>query len=63
MEIEELKKKIKGGDMETAAGMVGINVPNAYKALKREGSKHYANMLKALETIIANREELIEQGI
>ncbi len=63
MEIDNPKEKIKGGDVETAAAMVGITTTNAYKALKRVGSKHHESMQKALRTIIAKREELIEAGI
>ena len=63
MEIEIIKNKIKPGDMETAAKMIGISTVNAYKVVQREGSKHYDNLYRALSVIIAKREEMIEVGI
>lgn len=63
MQIDNLKEKIKPGDIDTASKMVNITAANGYKALKREASKHHDAMLKALQVIIAKREELIQQGV
>lgn len=59
MEIDEIKNKMKQGDLDTAAQMVGITSNNATQVLKRPKSKHYKALLKALEEVIIFREILI----
>ncbi|MFD2874078.1 hypothetical protein ACFS5N_16465 [Mucilaginibacter ximonensis] len=63
MPIDNLKEKIKPGDIDTASKMVGISTANGYKAIEREESKHHESMIKALTIIVEQREQLIEKGL
>lgn len=56
MTIEQLKSKIQVGDYGVAAKMLNTSVDNVRKRFQREKE----DVLTALQTIIENRNQLIE---
>jgi hypothetical protein len=60
--ISEIKEKIKTGDIQTAAKMLGITPMNASKALVRVDSKHHESLVNALSKVIEMREMLINEA-
>ena len=59
MELYEIKRKKQSGDFVSASKIVGINQSNATAAFNKPGSKHHEAVVKALEAIIINREQLM----
>jgi len=62
MQLEEIKKKKKFGDIETAAEMLGISSRYASVLLVRPESKKHKELLEVLTIIIKNREVLLKNN-
>ena len=60
MDVFEIKRKKRSGDLITAAVKVSITPANAQAALLRPDSKYHKQVCEALELIILSREQLIE---
>ena len=58
MKNEEIKEKMICGDWIVVANMLNISPKNARMGFSRPNSKHYFDIVKTIEKIIKNREEL-----
>lgn len=61
MEISEIKEKMKPGDLDSAASIIGISPNNASQVLKRVNSKHHESLKTVLEKIINARQQFLQQ--
>ncbi|WP_442795347.1 hypothetical protein [Pelobium manganitolerans] len=61
MEISEIKQKMKPGDLESAANIVGISPNNASQVLKRVNSKRHEKLKSVLEKVIEMREQILSE--
>ena len=56
---EELEKKMMCGDWIVVGKMLGITAKNAQQSFIRPDSKRYSSIIEAIEKIVENREELL----
>lgn len=61
MEVDKIKEKMKPGDLDTAANVVGISANNASQVLKRPKSKHFNALVEVLTKVISMREMIISE--
>lgn len=60
MNLDELMKKKRRGDIALVAEMLGESLNNTDKILRREKSKKHLKAVEALQNVILTREAAIE---
>lgn len=59
MELTEIKRKKKLGDLVVASQMLGISLKNTQMVLRRPGARRHPALLEAMARIIRAREALL----
>jgi|GEM_PF-3068477 len=59
MELDEIKKQKRRGDIIQAAEILNLTTCNVRQALRRPNSIHHLAVLKALEFTIKTRESIL----